>query len=183
MILPEHLSTKRILLRPFKLEDKEDFSRLAQNKEINRWIDMAIDRAMLESTPSLLDSIVDSYATPDPIFALAVILKGSNIFIGTCGLLELEFEPIYECFFALLPEYRGGGYAIEAMKLLFDYAFEELGVVKIMALVESRNPNAWRAAERSGMKYTGQIEHDIISPSPMYFSITKHEYDNQKHNF
>jgi len=110
---------------------------------------------------------------------LTIALKESDRIIGTCGLIKKkEFDEI-GCYYALFPEFQGNGYAIEALRLLFDYAFNSLNLTRIKADVPDGNIRAWKVAERSGMTYYGNIKNESYSKQIMVFSITRDNFKNQ----
>jgi len=128
---------------------------------------------------SFFSSILNSYDTLDPIFALVIINKENKNYLGTCGLKSLSDNGTVECFYALLPEYRRNGFAIESMLKLLEYSFEELKILKIVIFIHPNNTRGWKVAERIGMKYMGHIKHNNIVPKAMLFSIEEKEYKMQ----
>ena len=110
---------------------------------------------------------------------LTIALKESDRIIGTCGLIKKKESDEIRCYYALLPEFQGNGYAIEALRLLFDYAFNSLNLTRIKADVPDGNIRAWKVAERSGMTYYGNIKNKSYSKQIMVFSITRDNFKNQ----
>lgn len=53
--------------------------------------------------------------------------------------------------------YRGSGYASEAVSRLLDYAFEELGLHRVVAITDRRNEPSFRLLERLGMRREGSF--------------------------
>jgi RimJ/RimL family protein N-acetyltransferase/8-oxo-dGTP pyrophosphatase MutT (NUDIX family) len=56
---------------------------------------------------------------------------------------------------ALYAGRRGRGYATRAVRLLVDYAFEELGYERVEAEVDPRNVKSLRVAQRAGLRREG----------------------------
>lgn len=54
----------------------------------------------------------------------------------------------------------GKGYATEAALPIVRYAFETLGIARIMADIDARNVGSMRVAEKIGMKFVGDGKHD-----------------------
>lgn len=52
-------------------------------------------------------------------------------------------------------EHRGRGYATEAVELLVDHAFSELGLHRVAAQVFAENDASWRLLERLGFVHEG----------------------------
>ena len=157
------LKTSRLILRPISDKYLEDFNSLIRNEEIIRF------------------SSDISFVIHDKSFILlGIILKAGEFFLGCCGLKFIHQKDNYECFFALFPQYWGNGYAVESMKRLFDYAFDELEVKKLLIFIHPHNTRAWKVAERSGMKYMGQYKVKGKESYQMYFVIEKRDYITQR---
>lgn len=129
----------------------------------------------------LFKTIIDSYQSQEIGISYALILKNNRVFLGFCGLITLEDNIPMECYYFLKPEYWGNGYAIESLRKIFEYAFSELKLDKIVAYIDQGNTRGWKVAERSGMKYMGTIlRKDInLKKKSMFFLIDKNDYYNQ----
>jgi len=180
MKVPERLETKRLVLRSYVEEDINLFLNLIKNDTVNKNLNLRSNQQTHKGIKSLFSSILNSYDIIDPIFALAIINKENKNYIGTCGLISLRESTTVECFYALLPLYRGNGFAIESMLKLLEYSFEELKILKIVIFIHPNNTRAWKVAERIGMKYMGHIKHNNIVPKAMLFSIEEKEYKMQR---
>jgi RimJ/RimL family protein N-acetyltransferase len=119
--------------------------------------------------------LLNLYTVAGPGFSLAIVSKESDDPCGICSLEIVEDDEV-RCVYALLPECRGNGYAIESMLKLIDYAFTEQNIPKIVAYIHPHNTQGWKVAERIGMKYMGQIKHKDFSPNAMLFTIDREEY-------
>ena len=83
-----------------------------------------------------------------------------------------------ECYFILFPQYRGSGYAIEALKKSIEFAFSTFNINKLNAYISQDNKKGWLVAERSGMKYMGDIIIKQNNKKIMNFSLNKNDFDN-----
>jgi ribosomal-protein-alanine N-acetyltransferase len=180
MDIPEKIETKRLILRPFNRSDFEVFSNIIKDSEVSKNIKFVLRSESASDIKTLFQSIIDSYNTSTPIFALVIINKESKNRIGTCGLIPLERSNNVECFYALLSRYRGQGFAIESMKKLIEYAFSSLNLSKITAFINPKDLRLWKVAERIGMKYMGHIQNININSKAMVFTIEKSEYEVQR---
>lgn len=179
MKAPKRLETRRLVLRPYIDNDFKRFSLLMKNESVPKNHYLTPDQQTLKGEKSFFLSIINSYNSPEPILAWAICNKESEVFIGTCGLKYLEDNDTAECFYALLPEYRRNGFAIESMLKLLEFSFKALKIPKIVICVHPNNTRAWKVAERIGLKYMGHIKHKKIVPKAMLFSIEKKEYEAQ----
>ena len=111
-------------------------------------------------------------------YIFSIILKNSNLFIGICVLEIIKDRLQAKLFYALLSNFWGNGYGYEAIKRLINFAFLELSLNKITAHFSNTGTNAWKVAERAGLKYMGQAQ--VSNKKVMLFSINKKEFLNQK---
>ncbi len=127
-----------------------------------------------------VNEFLDSYKTANPGFSLVISNKIKETYLGTCGLNPIKGSRSVSCIYALLPEFRSNGYAIEAMLKLIEYAFLKLKIPKIIAYIQPDNTRGWKVAERIGMKYMGHLQHNHFTQKTMLFTIKKEEYIMQR---
>jgi RimJ/RimL family protein N-acetyltransferase len=179
MNIPNILETKRLIIRPFNKDDLNPFISFMINEEATKYLSFTEAEKTPEGAKTLIHSIINSYNTQYSVCALAITQKESGKYLGSCGLTPLKNNNDAECFYALLPEYWGNGYAIECMRKLFDHAFTELKLSKIIAHVKPKNTRSWKTAERAGMKYMGQIRLENLPSEVMLFSIERSDFEVQ----
>lgn len=180
MDISSQLESKRLILRPFTQNNIEVFSNIMNDAQVSNNLKFVLKTEIGKNIEDLFHSIISSYNTSEQVVALEIIIKGSGNSIGFCGLTPVKDDRIVECFYALLPRFRGYGFAIEAMKKLIDYAFLKLNISKVNAFINPKNSKLWKVAERIGMKYMGDIQIKEISSKAMYFSIEKTEFEAQR---
>lgn len=166
IITPNTLKTKRLMIRQFTQEDNDNVLRF-------------IEGVTSTSFNRLFKNIIDSYQSQEIVISYALILKSTGDFLGFCGLITLEDNMPMELYYFLRPEYWGNGYAIESLRKIFEYAFSELKLDKIVAYIDQGNTRGWKVAERSGMKYMGSILRKDTNLKSMFFLIEKNDYCNQ----
>ena len=72
--------------------------------------------------------------------------------------MELDREPGYgEIGYWVVAEARGRGIATRAVRLLADWAREELGLTQIDVLPHKDNAPSRRVAEKAGFRDTGEL--------------------------
>jgi len=123
-----------------------------------------------------INEFLDSYKFADPGFSLVISNKENDAYLGTCGLKPIRNSRCLGCVYALIPEFRGNGFAIEAMLKLMEYAFIKLNIPKIVAYIHPDNNHGWKVAERIGMKYMGHVQHNGFISKAMLLTIKKEEY-------
>ncbi len=162
--LAEPLETKRLCIRQFTPDDYEGL------------VSKLNDAFPEEDYPLF------NYFKERDVSCLSLQLQEPPQIIGYIFLRAFEKDNEIECFYALFPRYLRNGYTIEALRKFFEYIFSNSNFVKILAYVEQGNTRGWKAAERSGMKYMGDIFHEGKNSKVMYYLISKRDYENQ-HQF
>jgi len=162
--LAEPLETKRLFIHQFT---QEDIDYLVPN----------LNSGVLK--PSLQINYNDEKS--DKVY-LSLQLRVSDQIIGFIILQTLEEKEQIECYYELLPQYTGNGYAIEVMKKVLAYVFTNYKFTKIVAYIEQGNSKGWKVAERSGLKYMGDIVRKDADEKVLYFLIDKKDYVNQFQN-
>lgn len=96
----------------------------------------------------------------------SVILKSSGELVGDCGLehMEVDGSPEVEIGYDFRSAYWGQGLATEAAAAVRDYAFQELGLDRVISLIRPDNPASRRVAEKIGMVK----EKDCIRGNQVY---------------
>ena len=89
----------------------------------------------------------------------AVCLRETDELIGSVGICGIDqihgyAESGSEIF---RDEYRGGGYGSEAKHLLFDYAFNTLGLHSLQSFVIFPNPRSAAALRKQGYRDAGRM--------------------------
>jgi RimJ/RimL family protein N-acetyltransferase len=184
------LETKRLLVRPFVMEDLQDAHRL---------FDIELRAADLGSEK--MDSLAEraewlQWATLNhrqlamlnqpPYGDRAIVLKDSRQLIGSCGYVpclnafeqvpafaagaptggQSFYTPEFGLFYALSPAYRRRGYTTEAVGAMIDYAFRELRLKRILAETNYDNLASMGVMRKLGMR----IEKNPL-PEPPWLQV------------
>lgn len=159
--LSEPLETKRLYILQFTQEDYEHLVSKLYN-------------AFPEEDYPLF-----SYFKERDVSCVLLLLQESQQIIGYIFLRTFEKDKMIECYLVLFPVYIGNGFAIEALRKLYEYIFTKHKFIQILAYVEPGNTRGWKVAERSGMKYMGDKFHIGKNSKVMHFLINKRDYVNQ----
>jgi len=181
MKLPEGISTPRLRIRLFKPEDAEAFSSFMLDKIATRFLDFSEEQKTREGALALLESVIVSYTSCEPIFSLAVEEKASQLYVGSCGLFPLLRNGEMECYYTVIRSRWGKGYALEFMLRLLQYAFQELGLNRVAAYTAKFNFPSHNIAEGLGMRYQGIIRRGEPPHESRVYSITRKSF--QKNHF
>ena len=122
------------------------------------------------STRALSDALLDRI---DQHFAAhgwgfwAVEDRATERLIGLCGLAlipwETFFTPAVEIGWRLATASQGRGLAHEAAEASLDYAFNSLGLERIVAFTVPANTRSWGLMERLGMQRLGAFDHPNLT--------------------
>jgi RimJ/RimL family protein N-acetyltransferase len=82
-----------------------------------------------------------------------MVSKVSGQSIGICGLLKREALEDVDVGYALLPAFRGMGYAFEAASAVVRYGYDTLGLRRIVAVTNADNERSIRVLERLGLRF------------------------------
>lgn len=140
------LQTNRLLLRNFYPSDYSDLHEYLSDPTI-----VAFEPY---STLSLAQCKKEAIARSKSSSYLAICLKDTQKLIGHLYFAPKEYNT-YEIGYALNSHYQKHGYALESVRLLFDYLFCTLHVRRIVAHCSSKNIASWRLMERLHMRREG----------------------------
>ena len=87
----------------------------------------------------------------------ALRLKDSGELVGMCGLVKRPSLEDVDIGYALLPQFRGAGYAMEAAQRIKHWALEELGLRRLVAIVSPHNRASRQLLEQLGMRHEGMV--------------------------
>ncbi len=149
-------STEHFILRELTAEDMDTLFEIYRQPEIRAYLedfsdDLSTERKKLQA---YIDHIYGYYG-----YGLwGVFLKEANLLIGQCGVEYKLFghEKIYELGFMLDARYQGRGYAKEFVTAVIRYAFEQLALPAISAVIAKENTRSIRLAVSLGMRYAGE---------------------------
>ncbi len=161
------LETKRLFLREFIMEDAEPFFHLNKNKEVIKYTG---DNSFISiEEAKIFIQNYDAYEKSG-FGRWAVVKKSSNAFIGFCGLKQ--HENYIDIGFRFFQEEWGNGYATESSKAVISYAFDVLGIDRLVGRVAQENLTSIRVLEKLGMTFYQDAECDGLEDAK-YFEILR----------
>jgi len=84
-----------------------------------------------------------------------VALRENDQAIGTCGLFRREGYNDPDIGWSILPAFCGNGYAFEAACAVQTYAWEEVGLTRLVAYVSAQNKPSVGLARKLGLRHEG----------------------------
>src|SRR5271155_3026914 len=98
---------------------------------------------------------------PGRWFQFAVEVKAGGALAGDCALLVIRTTPrVGEIGYTFSRAYQHSGLATEAARAVLDFAFDSLGLNRVLATTDCRNAPSVALMERLGMKRSGEFVHN-----------------------
>jgi RimJ/RimL family protein N-acetyltransferase len=146
---------ERVYLRPLQKADAATFSLWSRRETEPFW-----DNGRFLRTTSSGEKFFENLQkeTPQNWIRFAVCLRENDECIGAVGIDGIDYQNRYaESESEIVrPEYRGGGYGSEAKHLLFDYAFNTLGLHSLQSWVFFPNTRSAAALRKQGYREAGR---------------------------
>ena len=143
--------TKRLYIRPIKLDDASSLLAIFGYKEVMRFSRAGV-KTLEQIKESLTNFYLKSYET-NGFGMYAVIQKTDNQLVGICGFFteEIDGQEYVELAYRLATNYWGMGFATEAALTLKDYARDKLKIKTLISIIAVKNTASIRVAEKIGM--------------------------------
>lgn len=144
--------TERLRLRQLDLDDAAFILVLVNDPSWLRHIGDRGVRTLEHARDYLSAGPLDMYGRHG--FGLyAIELQSGEGPLGICGLIKRETLPDVDVGYALLPQYVGRGYALEAARASVDLARERFGLHRLIAITAPDNEVSARLLLKLGMHF------------------------------
>lgn len=145
------LTTERVMLRRFMIEDIDPFFQIMNESEIMRFFPNP-DPPPRERVERFVQHQITHWEEYGYGYC-AVVLKGGSELIGWNGLSYLPETGEVELGYLLSKPYRGKGLATEAGQASLRFGFDVFGHDRIIAIVHPENLASQRVALKLGMTF------------------------------
>ena len=161
------LETERLLLRYFVPADLEALFALYSDPEVRHFFPEGT--FTLEETREELEWYFHGHPRHPELGLWATLQKETGQFIGRCGLLPWTIDGQFEIEIAYMiaKDFWGQGLGTEAAAGIRDYAFEQLGLTRLICLIDEHNQASIRVAEKIGMAFEKE-GRDELGPFHLY---------------
>lgn len=159
------IETERLILRPWKEEDREHYFTLSSDEKVMEYFPNA---QMREEADAVFARIFARQEEVGQCFPV-VEEKTTGAFLGFCGLsvprgdLGLPVWPTVEIGWRLHKAHWGKGITLEAAKAWLDFAFHELKLEEVIAYTAHNNMKSRRVMEKLGMSRNPSEDFRITS--------------------
>lgn len=154
------LETQRLLVRDFERSDAaamngvfgdEEVMRYGDGVKSPRWVRNWLNQCIENDDPNLG---VSPWAVDEKSREETIGYCGLFYFPDICGQAEVEIG------YRLARRFWGHGYATEAVCAVRDYAFDALGISRLIAMIDPGNSASINVAEKAEFSY----EKDVMLP-------------------
>ncbi len=178
------IETERLILRKFKLTDAEGmYNNWASDDDVTRYITWATHKNIEETK-----EVVSKYVTESEknnYYHWCIELKETGEQVGSIGAFRLFDDlQLFEVGYCIGKKFWNMGITTEAMHALIKFFFEEVGVNRIEARHDTKNPASGVVMKKSGMQLEGILRqagknNTGICDSAVY-AILKENYNLYK---
>jgi len=145
------LETERLLVRPWRPDDRAAFVAIHANSEVTRYL-----HAGVPFTDQEVDAYLERQTRQLAEFDLcmgALVERSSGEVIGVAGVQPLGTTGDLEIGWTLARHAWGRGYAREAGRAAMAHVLETLGRPRVVAIIDVGNEASRRVAVSLGMEY------------------------------
>ncbi len=148
--------SERLIIRHFYINDLEAMDSVLGDTEVMRFSNGVLTQ---DGIRNWLNDCFISYK----IYGYgpwALVEKNIQRTIGYCGIFhfpDIDGKPENEIGFRLAKQYWGMGYATEAALSVRNYSFKNLGITRLIAIVDPNNKASIRVSKKMGMHYEKDI--------------------------
>ncbi len=146
------LTTRRLILRPFDVDDCDSLLEITQEPDIFRYFPT--------KTPWDMDKVERAIRYQSDHWnrhhygLFAITARKDGQLMGWCGLEYLPDTNETEVGYLLGHAFWGKGYASEAAKASVKFGLREMGMKQIIGLTDPANFASQRVLEKCGLKFT-----------------------------
>ena len=160
--------TKNLFIRKFRETDLHDIQRMLANPAV--MVYSGLSPFAIEQTREWLLGHMDHYSEVSPLGVFALEFKDSGEVIGYCGLEELpeNITQAIEVTVGLEPGHWGKGYALEAASAMIDYALNECGITRLVAVIHRDNQAAQHLVEKCGFQQEKELAIEGVGPHILF---------------
>jgi len=147
------VETPRLLVRAWRDEDLEPIAAMFSQAQTVRYVGKGYQHGFSRDQSVAMVARLRARCEKTGIGIWPVELKESHATIGECGLHPVANSEDTEIAYVFSPEVQGCGYATEAASAVLAYAFQELGLSRVVALVHPGNARSIAVMHRLGMRF------------------------------
>ncbi|MEU8585181.1 GNAT family N-acetyltransferase [Streptomyces abikoensis] len=162
---PIHLTTERLLLRPFTSSDVPAVHAACQDPDIPRYTSVPSPYTLEDARAFVGTKCPDGWRD-DSMYTFGLFSREDGRLIGSMCLVRLAElrtpERQAELGYWTAKEGRGRGHTVEAAREVIRWAFEDLGVERLEWYAEAGNEGSRAVALKAGFRMEGTMRSKIV---------------------
>ncbi|HLZ61556.1 MAG TPA: GNAT family N-acetyltransferase [Ktedonosporobacter sp.] len=162
----EKLDGERVLVRPYRESDAQAiFEAVGESRDhLRPWLPFADAHQTVEETQDWIIHGLSDWLLREN-FHLGIWEKAIDRYLGGIGLHPHNWETRYfEIGYWLRASAAGKGYMTEAVRLLTDFAFNELAATRVQIRCDERNMHSAAVARRLGYVQEARLRNHTKAP-------------------
>lgn len=164
------LTTARLTLRQLSINDQQDVLALRSDPEVNKYLGRQPSKTS-EDAINFIHKVNENIAKHISLY-WAITLTDTKKFAGTICLFDFTGETkSCEIGYELMPEFQRQGIMNEAVKVIVDYTFYNLGLNKILAVTHRHNESSTKLLTK--FNFIPSAENDKQHPDLDIYTLTK----------
>lgn len=165
------LETGRLIFRRLNMDDLEDLFALYHSPDVRKYYSEGVPS--YEETKQELEWMINTFYAKYGFGMWATIHKATGKFIGRCGMtpMDIEGHEEIEVGYMLAKEYWGQGLATEAAQAILQYGLEQVGLSRLICVINPGNRASSKVAMKIGM--TLEIDGNVNGEPTLLYSISK----------
>ncbi|GAB6108176.1 GNAT family N-acetyltransferase [Fusibacter bizertensis] len=173
------ITTERLTLRPFRLSDAEDmYNNWASDPEVARFLTWPAHEHV-EITKEILSIWCGQYEY-DNVYNWAIELNAEKQAIGGISVVaKSENDLSCEIGYCISRKLWGKGIVTEAFKAVIEYLFLEVGMNRIVAKHDTKNPASGRVMQKSGLIFEG-ISREVKCRGNDFYDLANYAIINNQ---
>ena len=151
------IETERLILRALESEDAENmFQNWSNDPKVTKFLTWPANKE-IKMAEDILKIWKSQYEKSD-FYQWGIVPKSFGEVIGTISVVELDerVEKV-QIGYCIGQKWWNQGYTSEAFAAIISFLFEEVGVNRIEAMYDLRNPGSGKVMEKCGLQYEGTL--------------------------
>lgn len=178
----QRLETERLILRRFVSEDADAmYKNWASDSEVTKFLTWPT-HSSADVSKYVTDDWVNSYSN-EKYYQWAIVLKeNGDMPIGSISAVDMKEDiSMVQIGYCIGRNWWNKGITSEAMQEVMKFFFEEIGVNRVEARHDPKNPNSGKVMEKCGMKYEGTMrsadKNNQGICDAVYYALLKSEWE------
>lgn len=156
------LTTERLLLRPFRLDDAAAVAAYATREAFWRYLQLEPQTPAM-SAEYVAKRVSGGQPDADGHWTFAAETRAGGEMIGAFRIgARSPRNRSGDLGYGLHPDWWGRGLATEAVHAMLSFGFATLGLHRVFATADVSNERSWRVMERVGMRREGVLRGDKL---------------------